>query len=167
MLLGTEWCCPIQVFTNQESLSRVILFGFDEREFKLSTATIFVALLVFGFVPLVNLIRYLPLCKEILLGTVVVAAFTSISDTKTGIKFAFLTGMQAAVAFNLVYIPGQFLLGGLLGGLSGAGSTTAAESAGAMAALTALGALTNLFGLVFMSPIGYVLGGAFGSVLNS
>lgn len=144
-----------------------MLFGFDEREFKLSTATIFVALLVFGFVPIINLIRYVPLFKEILLGTVVVAAFTSISDTKTGVKFGFLIGMPAALAFNLVYIPGQFLLGGLLGGLAGTGSTTAAESAGAMAALNALGALTNIFGLIFTSPIDYVVGGAFGSVLNS
>jgi hypothetical protein len=54
-----------------------------------------------------------------------------------------------------------------MGGLAGAGSSTAGETAGTMAALSGLGALTNLFGLLFLSPIGYVVGGAFGSVLNS
>jgi len=144
-----------------------MILGFDDSAFKKSTATIFVALLVFGFVPIINFVRFVPLFKEILLGTLVVAAFTTITDTKTGIKFAFVTGMLAAVAFNVVYIPAQFVIGGIMGGLAGAGSSTAGEAAGMMAALSGLGALTNIFGLLFMSPIGYVLGGAFGTVINS
>jgi len=144
-----------------------MILGFDDSEFKKSTATVFVALLVFGFVPVVNFIRFVPLFKEILLGTLVVAVFTSITDTGTGIKFALVTGMLAAIAFNVVYIPAQFVIGGIMGGLMNAGTSTAGETAGTMAALSGLGALTNLFGLLFMSPIGYVVGGAFGSVLNS
>ena len=144
-----------------------MILGFDDSEFKKSTGTIFVALLVFGFVPIINLIRFVPLFKEILLGTLVVAAFTTITDTKTGIKFALVTGMLAAVAFNVVYIPAQFVIGGLMGGLMGGGASTAGETAGMMAAVSGIGALTNLFGLLFMSPVGYVLGGAFGTVVNS
>lgn len=139
------------------------MFGFDDSEFKKSTASIFVALLVFGFIPIIGLIRAIPLFKEILLGAAVVAVFTTISDTKRAIKFALLTGMIAAVLFNVVYIPGQTLLGGLFGAVSEGGG---ADAAGGMALLSGLGALTNLIGLIFISPVGYVIGGALGGVLN-
>lgn len=139
------------------------MFGFDDSEFKKSTASIFVALLVFGFVPIIGLIRVIPLFKEILLGAAVVAVFTTISDTKRAIKFALVTGMVAAVLFNVIYIPGQTLLGGLLGAASEGGG---ADAAGGMALLSGLGALANLIGVVFFSPIGYVIGGALGGVLN-
>ncbi|WP_436923682.1 hypothetical protein [Halosimplex amylolyticum] len=138
-----------------------MLLGFDDEAFKRSVAAIFVALLVTGFVPVLNLIRYVPLFKEVLLGALVVVAFTSLSDAEDGIKFALVTGMLAAVAFNLVYIPGSILLGGLLGAAAGDGAT------GAIMAINGLGALMNVFGLVFMSPVGYILGGALGSVLNA
>ena len=137
------------------------MFGFDDSEFKKSTATIFVALLIFGFIPIIGLIRAIPLFKEILLGAAVVAVFTTISDTKRAIKFALVSGMIAAVAFNVVYIPGQIFLGGIIGAASGT-----AEEAGSMALLSGLGALSNIIGLIFFSPIGYVIGGALGSVLN-
>lgn len=136
------------------------MFGFDDSEFKKSTVSIFVALLIFGFIPIINLIRAVPLFKEILLGAAVVAVFTTISDTKRAIKFALVSGMIAAVVFNVVYIPVQTLLGGLMG----MGGT--AEEAGGMALLAGIGALSNLIGLIFFSPIGYVIGGALGSVLN-
>jgi hypothetical protein len=139
------------------------MFGFDDSEFKKSTATIFVVLLVVGFVPIIGLIRLVPLFKEVLLGAAVVAAFTTISDTKRAIKFALVTGMIAAVLFNVIYIPGQFVLGGVIGAASGSGG----DQAAGMAMLSGLGALTNIFGLLFFSPIGYAIGGALGGVLNS
>ncbi|MBV0923462.1 hypothetical protein KTS45_04545 [Halomicroarcula limicola] len=139
-----------------------MIFGFDESEFKKATASIFVVLLVTGFVPILNLVRFVPFFKEILLGAAVVAVFTTIEDTKTAIKFALVTGMIAAVAFNLIYIPGSFVLGGIM---SMGGSNP--DAAGGMAMLAGLGALTNIVGLIFMSPIGYTIGGALGSVLNS
>lgn len=139
-----------------------MLFGFNDSEVKKATASIFVALLIFGFIPIVNLIRFIPFFKEILLGAAVVAVFTNIGDTMEAVKFAVITGMIAAVAFNVIYIPGSFLLGGLIGGISGAGG----EAAGQMAVLQGLGALTNIIGLIFMSPIGYAIGGAVASFLN-
>ncbi|WP_220578332.1 hypothetical protein [Haloarcula nitratireducens] len=115
-----------------------------------------------GFVPILNLVRFVPFFKEILLGAAVVAAFTTIEDTKTAIKFALVTGMIAAVAFNVIYVPGSFVLGGIMG-VGGSNP----DAAGGMAMLAGLGALTNIVGLIFMSPIGYTIGGALGSVLNS
>jgi hypothetical protein len=142
------------------------MFGFNDSEFKKSTATIFVALLIFGFVPIIgHLIRAVPLFKEVVLGAVVVAVFTSISDTGTGVKFALASGMIAAVLFNIIYIPGQTLLGGVFGALTSAGDEAVATG-GASAMFSGLGALTNLIGLIFMSPIGYALGGAIGSAVN-
>ncbi|MFC7142221.1 hypothetical protein ACFQMA_20580 [Halosimplex aquaticum] len=138
-----------------------MILGLDDEAFKQSTAAIFVALLITGFVPILNLIRYVPLVKEVFLGAFVVVAFTSISDAEEGIKFSLVTGMLAAVAFNVVYIPGSIVLGGLLGAATGEGA------AGALMAINGLGALMNVFGLLFMSPIGYILGGALGSVLNA
>lgn len=139
------------------------MFGFDDSEFKKSTASIFVALLIFGFVPIIGLIRVIPTFKEILLGAFVVAFFTSISDTKQAIKFALISGMIAAVAFNVIYIPGQFVLGGIMGAAGGGGS----EAAATMSALQGLGALLNIIGLILFSPFGYIIGGALGGVLNS
>jgi hypothetical protein len=138
------------------------MFGFEDSTVKKSIGVIFAALVVAGFVPILNLVRVVPLFKEVVLGAVVVIAFTSITDTGDAIKFALITGMIAAVAFNVIYIPGSFLLGGLMS--VGAGS---AEAAGGMAMLAGLGALTNLLGLLFFSPIGYVIGGAIGGVVNS
>jgi hypothetical protein len=137
-----------------------MVFGFDGSAFKKAAASIFVALLIFGFVPIINWFRYIPLFKEVLLGALVVAVFTSISETGRAMKFALVTGMIAAVAFNGIYIPGSFLLGGLIGAASGGDAT------GGMALLAGLGALANLIGLIFMSPLGYIAGGALGSVLN-
>lgn len=139
-----------------------MLFGFNDSEVKKAIATILVALLVFGFVPIIKYIRFVPFFKEIILGAVVVAVFTSIADMKQAVKFAVITGMIAAVAFNVIYIPGSVLLGGIFGGLSGGGG----EAVGMGALVGGLGALTNLIGLIFMSPIGYAIGGAAGSFLN-
>ncbi|WP_459194915.1 hypothetical protein [Halosimplex sp. J119] len=136
-----------------------MILGFDDDAFKKSVATIFVALLVTGFVPIVNFIRYVPLFKEVLLGALVVVAFTSITDAGDAVKFTVVTGMIAAVAFNVVYIPATSLLGGVMGAATGA-------DAGMMMVARGLGALMNLFGLIFLSPVGYMIGGALGSVLN-
>ncbi|WP_324758633.1 hypothetical protein [Haloarcula montana] len=141
-----------------------MIFGFEEEKFKKSFGIIFGVLLVTGFVPILNLVRIVPLFKEVALGAAVVAVFTSITDTKTAVKFALATGMLAAVAFNIVYIPGQIIMGGAIGAASG-GETAMGSGAG-MALLSGLGALTNLFGLLLFSPIGYTIGGVLGSVLN-
>lgn len=141
------------------------MFGFNDSEFKKSTAAIFVALFIFGFVPIIGLIRVVPFFKEVVLGAAVVAVFTSISDTGTGVKFALASGMIAAVLFNIIYIPGQTLLGGVFGALTSAGDEAVATG-GASAMFSGLGALTNLIGLIFMSPVGYAIGGAIGSVVN-
>ncbi|WP_276271349.1 hypothetical protein [Haloarcula litorea] len=138
-----------------------MILGFDEDAFKKSVGVVFAVLLLVGFVPIIgDLIRLVPTMKEIALGAVVVAMFTSIADTTEGIKFALVTGMIAAVLFNLVYIPAQFVLGGLL---SATGGT---EGAAGMAMMAGFGALTNLVGLVFFSPVGYTIGGVIGAYLN-
>jgi hypothetical protein len=137
------------------------MFGFDDSAFKKALGTILVALLVTGFLPIINLVRLIPLFKEVVLGTVVVVVFTSIRDTKQGIKFALVTGMLAALVFNIVYIPTSFILGGAIGAASGSG-----EQAGRMAMMQGIGAAANLIGFVLFSPFGYAIGGALGSVLN-
>jgi hypothetical protein len=137
------------------------MFGFDDSEFKKALGTILVALLVTGFVPIINLVRIIPLFKEVVLGTVVVVVFTTISDTKQGVKFALITGMLAALVFNVIYIPSCFVLGGAFGAASGGG-----EQAGQMAMMQGIGAAANLIGFVLFSPFGYAIGGAIGSVLN-
>ena len=139
------------------------MFGFDNGEFKVATGAIFVGLCFFGvlrFIPLISLIPSIPIWKEVLLGVVAVTVFTSIDDTGQGIKFALLSGMIAAVAFNVLYIPAQILFSSVVG--------AAMESSGAGygAFAGALGAFANLLGVVFFSPIGYTVGGALGSALN-
>jgi hypothetical protein len=140
-----------------------MMFGFDDSEFKKATAVILAGLLFAGFMPIIgDLIRLVPMFKEFLLGAAVVTVFTSIDGTRRAIKFALLTGMIAAVAFNIVYIPTQIFLGGLIGASSSGGGSEAAS----MAVLSGIGALSNLFGLVLFSPFGYAFGGVLGSVLN-
>lgn len=121
---------------------------------------ILAALFATAYVPMVSSIRFVPMLKEAVLGAVVVVAFTPITTAKGGVKYALAAGMTAAVVFNLVNIPLQLVIGGLvIGGQGG--------SAGAMGSFVAgLGALSNLVGLVFFSPLGYFVGGAVGSQLN-
>lgn len=128
-----------------------------------SIGAIFVALVVFHL-PIIGLINILPTFKEILLGTAVVAGLTTISDTTEGIKHALIAGMIAAIAFNVLYIPAQFVIGGI-GGAVGAGESAAAAGV-ASGLFSGLGALLNLVGLAIFSPIGYVIGGALGTVVN-
>jgi MFS family permease len=137
--------------------------GFIDRYGK-STGAIFVALIVLHL-PIISLINFIPTFKEAVLGAVVVAGLTTISDTKTGIKYALVAGMLAAVLFNLVWIPAQFLLGGVFGA-AGSGGESAAASGVVGGLVSGLGALTNLIGLVIFSPVGYAVGGALGTVVN-
>jgi len=124
---------------------------------------IFLALVVFHL-PIIGFINLLPAFKEVLLGAVVVVGLTSLTDTKAGIKYALVSGMVAAVLFNALYIPAQFLLGGVFG------AATATESAAGGAAISSFisgfGALLNLVGVVIFSPVGYTVGGALGTLVN-
>ena len=128
-----------------------------------SIAVIFVALIVFHL-PIIGLINLLPLFKEILLGAVVVGLLTSLSEPKAGIKHALVAGMIAAIAFNALYIPFQFLMGGVWGATSGAESAAGAAAVGSL--LSGFGALFNLVGVAIFSPIGYIIGGGIGSFFN-
>jgi|GEM_PF-3329030 len=124
---------------------------------------IFLALVVFHL-PIIGLINLVPVFKEVVLGAAVVAGLTSIADTKAGIKYALVSGMVAAVLFNALYIPGQFLLGGVLGAASMPES--AASGAAVSSLMSGFGALLNLVGVVIFSPIGYTVGGALGTLVN-
>ena len=138
------------------------MFGFDDGEFKIATGAIFVGLCFFGilrFIPLISIIPNIPIWKEVVLGTIAVIVFTSIDDTGEGIKFALLSGMIAAVAFNVLYIPSWILFSSVVG--------AATESGAGMGVLAGtFGAFANLIGVIFFSPIGYSIGGALGSALN-
>jgi hypothetical protein len=136
------------------------MLGLDSDEVTKSTGVILVALLIAGFVPIIGLIRLVPMLKEVILGAAVVVAFTGIGDTKEAVKFALVTGMLAALVFNVIYIPGQIFLGGVFGAASDG------ASASGMAMFRGLGAATNLIGFVLFSPFGYAIGGVIGGVLN-
>jgi hypothetical protein len=132
---------------------------------------ILAALFVTSLVPIVNLVRFIPLFKEIVLGAAVVLAFTAISDSTEGAKHALIAGMAAAVVFNVINIPLQIVLGGLAWGggsmgSAGAGTATAGEAAAMGGMFGGLGALTNLIGLIFFSPFGYAIGGLIGAAVN-
>lgn len=129
-----------------------------------SIVVVFGGLVVFHL-PIVSMINWVPTVKEVILGVVVVAGFTSTTDPGQALKFALVSGMVAAVAFNLVYVPVATVLGGLW-----FAATSGAESAVTMGLLGGLlagfGALLNLVGLVLFSPVGYGLGGLIGTVFN-
>ena len=126
-----------------------------------SIAFVFVGLVV-THLPIVNLIGLVPTFKEILLGAGVVFAFTSLTEPADGAKHAFVSGMTAAVVFNVIWIPGSAIIGG---SLVAAGGSTASDAV-ASGVLQGLGALTNLIGLLVFSPIGYAVGGVLGAVGN-
>jgi hypothetical protein len=130
-----------------------------------AVVVVFAALWV-TMIPVVNLVRVVPLFKEIVLGAVVVAVFTSLEDWGQGAKHALVAGMTAAILFNLLLIPGSILLG-LLGGAANAGSPEVAAATGLGAGVMgAFGVFVNLIGLVLFSPLGYIAGGAVGSLAN-
>jgi hypothetical protein len=129
-----------------------------------SIGVVFAGLFLTWIVPVVNLVRLVPLFKEAVLGVLVVVAFTSLEDWGQGAKHALVSGMIAAVAFNVVRIPAGVVLGGLAG--AAGGGAGAAETAAFAGALSGLGALTNVVGLVLFSPLGYIAGGAVGGLLN-
>lgn len=128
---------------------------------------IFVALVV-THLPIVNFVNFVPTLKEIGIAAAVVAGTTSITEDKEGAKFALVSGMIAAVLFNVLYIAGSFAFGAIAYGgemMSGAGA--AGPESGMMGgALLGFAALTNLFGLFFFSPVGYAIGGLIGAQVN-
>lgn len=124
-------------------------------------AVIFLALVI-THLPLISLVTLLPFFKEVVIAAIVVAAMTAISDAADAAKYAVIAGMTAAVVFNLVWIPAQFVLGGVFAAASGA----SASGSLAGGALSGLGALSNLIGLIVFSPIGYAVGGVLGSLFN-
>ena len=128
-----------------------------------SIGLVFVALIVFHL-PIIGLINIIPTFKEIVLGALVVGGLTTISDTMEGIKHALIAGMIAAILFNVLYIPAQFVIGGI-GGAVGGGESAAASGA-ASGLISGFGALLNLVGLIIFSPVGYIIGGALGTVVN-
>lgn len=130
--------------------------GFVDK-YGIAIAAVFVALWITAL-PIINLLRAVPLFKEVVIGAAVVVAFTSLDDWGQGAKYALISGMVAAVLFNLTWIPASILVG-----LSSAGG---AESAAMLGALGALGAFANLVGLIFISPVGYLAGGALGAALR-
>jgi hypothetical protein len=130
--------------------------GFVDK-YGIAIAAVFVALWVTAL-PIVNLLRAVPLFKEIVIGAAVVVVFTSLDDWGQGAKYALVSGMAGAILFNLTWIPASFVVG-----LSSAGG---AESAAMLGALGALGAFANVVGLLFMSPVGYLAGGALGGALR-
>lgn len=139
------------------------MFGFNDGEFKVAAMAIFVGLCGFGvlrFIPLISILPTIPIWKEALLGAGAVTVFTSIDTAGEGIKFALLCGMIAAVAFNILYIPSQILFSTFVG------AAIEGSSAGGGAFLGTLGAFANLIGVIFISPIGYSIGGALGAALN-
>lgn len=135
------------------------LDGFVDR-YGRSIGVILVALFITQ-IPIINFVRFVPLLKEIVLGALVVVGLTSIDDWGQGAKYAVVSGMVAAIMFNVIMIPTSFVVGGLLGATNGT-----AESAAAAGALSGLGAFANLVGLVLFSPIGYLAGGAVGGLVN-
>ncbi|WP_251343296.1 hypothetical protein [Haloplanus halophilus] len=132
-----------------------------KRQYGRSIAAVFAGLVI-THLPIINLIGLLPTFKEILLGAGVVFAFTSLTEPADGAKHAFVSGMTAAVVFNVLWIPGSALLGGSLAAIGG---STAADAV-ASGMLQGLGALTNLIGLLIFSPVGYAVGGVLGAVGN-
>jgi hypothetical protein len=127
----------------------------------MASGVIFVVLLV-TTLPIIRWIRWIPAFKELVLGGLVVVAFTSIVDWKEGAKYALIAGMAAAVLFNVINIPLQIALGSVLSGVFGSAQNSAAQGG----ILGGLGALSNLIGLVIFSPVGFGVGGAIGAVLN-
>jgi len=127
----------------------------------MASGVIFVVLLV-TTLPIIRWIRWIPAFKELVLGGLVVVAFTSIVDWKEGAKYALIAGMAAAVLFNVINIPLQIALGSVLSGVFGSAQNSAAQGG----ILGGLGALSNLIGLVIFSPVGFGIGGAIGAVLN-
>lgn len=116
--------------------------------------------------PIISLIRILPTFKELVLGAVVVAAFTQVVDRKEGAKYALIAGMAAAVVFNVINIPLSIILGSVMGAGGAFGSSGAENAAAAGGIVGALGALSNLIGLLIFSPIGYGIGGVIGTFIN-
>jgi hypothetical protein len=128
----------------------------------------FAALAVFNFVPIVNLIRLLPTVKEVLIGAALVVLLLETTEYVDGAAFALVVGMIAAVVVNVA----RFVLTavvGLTGVVDGMGPGTppgAGMGAGGSLGLAALGAAISFVGVVLFSPVGYLVGGAVGALLN-
>lgn len=130
----------------------------------LGTAGAFVALAVFNFVPVVNLIRLVPTFKEILIGAGVVVFLLETTDPADGAAYALVVGMVAAVAVNLVGFV-LTLVGVSITQMLGTGMGAGMGMSGG-AGVAAVGAVVRFVGVVLFSPVGYAVGGAVGAWLN-
>ena len=133
----------------------------------IAIAATFAALVVFS-IPIINLIRLLPTFKEILIGAAVVFLLLDTTDLVDGAVFMLVSGMVAAVLFNVVRFVLFSVLGvaGVLGGGGGPGGMGGAGAMGGELGLAAIGALVQFIGVVIFSPVGYAVGGAVGAFLN-
>ena len=127
-----------------------------------------VALAVFNFVPIVNLIRILPTFKEILIGAALVVLLLDTTDLGEGAVFSLIAGVVAAVAVNVVRFVLATVVGltGVLGGMGGGMGPGPGMGMGGSVGVAALGAVVNFVGVVVFSPVGYLIGGAAGAFLN-
>jgi hypothetical protein len=106
--------------------------AYDRDTYLKGTGTVLIALFVFNWIPIVNLIRIIPTFKELILGATVVVAFTSAAEWKDGGTYALVVGMIAAVLFNQINIPLRTLFGGVMYGAMGTGSDAGAAGSAAM-----------------------------------
>lgn len=125
----------------------------------MATVASFVGLAVTNYVPVINLVNWVPMFKEAVIGAVIVAVLSNIPRATQGAKFGVVSGMTAAVAFSSI----SLLLSMVIAGWGATNGDSATASA---AALMGLGWLANLFGLLFFSPVGFAVGGALGTLVN-
>jgi hypothetical protein len=94
----------------------------------------------------------------------VVGGLTTTADKVDGAAFAIVVGMIAAILFNVINIPARIVLSAGFVAAGGGGDPAAGAALGGV--MGGLGALSNIVGIIFFSPIGYGLGGVIGAVIN-
>lgn len=122
------------------------------------------AALVVTALPGVALVRVVPALKEILIGAGVVYVLLDTAETADGAAVAVVAGMVATVGFNVLAavvgaVVGVTLLGGGADAVAGAGVVAGVDLAAALRAV-------RLLSVLFVSPVGYAVGGALGAYLN-
>lgn len=116
--------------------------------------------LVVAHLPVIGLISLVPFTREVIIGAAVVATLSEIPKATEGAKFGVISGMTAAVIFYIVKIPLVIAL--LVWGSMNGDATVIGSSL-----LSGLGLLSNLVGLVLLAPVGFAVGGALGTVVNT
>jgi hypothetical protein len=119
--------------------------------------------LVVSSIPIISLVRGIPTFKEIVLGTVLVVLLLDTTEPVDGAAFMLIAGMVAAILFNVIKFAERLLVDiPLLFGTSSA----APPGVGGGAELTAARGAVEFVGVVVFSPIGYLVGGALGALIN-